>query len=244
MILLVFVLSSFFVSNFVNATELSQIPALKSYVNDYAHVIQESQKLDLILNDFQKKTGNQIFILTINSLNGEDITDYSMRVAEAWKAGQKKQDNGVIILMAKNDHKIRIEVGYGLEGLLPDITASNIVRKVIIPYFKESRYSDGLVAGTLSIISVIAPKYKLNDLGKLRQKRQSKGSPWFHLILFALLFLFSPRGGILYLLLGGLGGSRRGGGYFGGYTGGGSGFGGFGGGSGGGFGGGGASGSW
>jgi uncharacterized protein len=103
---------------------------------------------------FEQETGHQVALLTIPSLEGEDIEGFSIRVAESWKIGKKGFDNGAILLIAKNDRKLRIEVGYGLEGVLPDAIASRIVREVIVPHFRADNFPGGIEAGVDAILKV------------------------------------------------------------------------------------------
>lgn len=205
----------------------SAIPTLDSWVNDYANVIRDETKYEIeaVLKNYQEKTGNQIFVLTVASI-GEypSIEDYSLAVAETWKAGTKGVDNGIIIVVAVNDRLTRIEVGYGLEGKLPDAIAGRIVRGSMLPYFKNSDYDSGIKSAVSSIIEYIGTQKLSNS--------KSKGKDSLGLIIMLLLFLsgrffFFPFFGFPFSGRGGFGGS-----------------GGFGGGGGGGFGGGGSSGSW
>ena len=214
------------------------VPPLKSRVVDLAGILTPSQiyKLEEKLYLFEKRTSNQIAVLTIPSLEGEDIEEYSIKVAEKWKLGIKGKDNGVLLLVAMKERKIRIEVGYGLEGALPDILAFNIIRTQIAPYFKKGRYYEGILTGVESIIDAIkgeyvaeAPPERAHETGK------SIGS-LLTFIFLILLFLLPGRGRMGWFWAGvGMGSFFRGGR--------GGGFGGFGGG-GGSFGGGGASGGW
>lgn len=215
----------------------SDLPRLDSWVNDYANIIspKAESKLKAALYDYENQTGNQIFVLTTNTLEPYGtIEDYSIALASKWKAGSKGVDNGVIIVVAPNEKKVRIEVGYGLEGKLPDIIAGRIIRDYILPNFKDGNYDAGIMSGVYNIIKYIGTQ-KLSE-PNIKQ-RQGRNNPIviiiFLLLFFGRIFIFPFFG-----FFGGFGGGRGG---FGGSSGG---FGGFGGGGGGGFGGGGASGSW
>ena len=105
-------------------------------------------------------------IAIFESIEGWDIEEFSIRLAEKWKIGQKGKDNGIIILVALKERKIRIEVGYGLEGVVPDITARDIIDRKIVPYFKKSDYFHGLKEGVDSLIKAIGGKYKVEDDNK------------------------------------------------------------------------------
>lgn len=131
-----------------------EVPPLEGRVNDHAGLLSPAVKQQLTerLAAHEQATGTQLAILTIASLEGTPIEDYSIRVVEAWKLGKKGQDNGVLILVAKNDRKMRIEVGYGLEGTLPDITAGRIVRDIMAPRFRQGDYEGGIVRSVEAVI--------------------------------------------------------------------------------------------
>jgi uncharacterized protein len=114
----------------------------------------KTQQLEERLARFEKETGHQIAVLTIPSLEGDPLEDFSIRVAETWKIGQKGFDNGAILLIAQKERKLRIEVGYGLEGVFPDAIASRIIREVIVPRFREGNFSPGIEAGVDAILQV------------------------------------------------------------------------------------------
>jgi len=228
------------------------VPRLKGAVNDNANIINsnDEQKLEALLRDVEAKTSSQIALLTISSLEGENLEDYSMRIAQTWKLGQKEFDNGVLLLVAFNEKKIRIEVGYGLESIITDAKSGFIIRNYIVPGFKKGDFVGGITNGLLAISGLVTNEFEITDeqLAKYNQQQKAgkrKQIP-FGLIVFLFMFVFGGlgrgkrRGGLFTALFLGsmLGGGRsRGGSGFGG------GFGGFSGG-GGGFGGGGASGGW
>jgi uncharacterized protein len=215
-------------------------PRADGYVTDRAGLLSSSARADLetALRAFEDKTSNQVVVATFPSLEGDSLEDFSMRLAEAWKAGRKNRDNGVIFLIFKNDRKMRIEVGYGLEGVLPDALAGQIISQVVVPYFRTGDYSGGILAGSDAIMKATQGEFK----GVTKKNKPDVAARL--IVLFGVFFLFhlfaranSNR----------IGGRRGGGGFFvpmgGGFRSGGGGFGGFSGG-GGGFGGGGASGGW
>ena len=147
----------------LSALTLASIPAKPSgYVNDYAHMLTMSQAQNIAtqLKNFDQKTSNQIVVATFNSLNGQPLEDFSMKLAEKWKIGSKAHDNGVILLIIKNDKKIRIEVGYGLEGALPDALAGVIIRHQIAPYFTTQDYNRGIENGVKGIMQATRGEYK------------------------------------------------------------------------------------
>ncbi|MFA5160191.1 MAG: TPM domain-containing protein [Candidatus Omnitrophota bacterium] len=204
------------------------------YVTDRAGLLSSSAKasLEATLRAFEEKTSNQVVVATFPSLEGDSLEDFSMRLAEAWKAGQKRRDNGVIFLIFKNDRKIRIEVGYGLEGVLTDALSGQIIREIVAPYFRKGDYSGGIVAGTDAIMKATQGEFK----GK-PQKDQSRTAGKL-VFLFGVFFLFhlwarsnskrigGHRGRYVGFLPMGGGFRSRGGGSFGGFSGGGGGFGG------------------
>ena len=129
------------------------VPALTGRIVDNAAIMNDSDKNDLIkyLDSLENTTGIQIAVLTIPSLEGEDLESYSYSVAHEWKLGQKDKDNGVLLLISVNDHKIRIEVGYGLEEKLTDAKCGLIIRNVIAPEFRKGNYSTGIMEGVKNI---------------------------------------------------------------------------------------------
>lgn len=221
------------------------VPPLKARVTDLAGVISPTErvKLEEKLYFFETKTSNQIVVLIIPSLKGESLEDYSIKVTDKWKLGDQNKENGILLLISINDRRVRIEVGYGLEGALTDLISSSIIRNEIAPGFRSGSYYSGIDAGITSIMLATRNEYKA-DPRKYQRSRRETGSSFGSLIifiLFFLLFLISGRRGRRGLFWALLGASMfRGGGSGGGF---GGGFGGFSGG-GGGFGGGGASGGW
>lgn len=164
-----------------------EVPQLRGRVNDYANLLSPgvSQRLEQALADFERSDSTQIVVLTINSLEGESLEEYSIRVAEAWRIGQTKLDNGAILLIAKQERKIRIEVGRGLEGVLTDLVSGRIIRGDISPYFKKNDYDSGITAGVSSIMQVVRGEYRAQP----RDLKQGKKSaePVFTLLVFLLV---------------------------------------------------------
>jgi len=136
------------------AAEAVKIPVPRGYVNDYGNMISSSAEADLTakLKNFEETDSTQIVVLTVPSLEGEPLEDYSIRVAEAWKIGQKVKDNGILFLVSREDRKMRIEVGRGLEGKLTDLTAGRIIDLVVKPKFKAEDYDGGFTAGVTALI--------------------------------------------------------------------------------------------
>jgi uncharacterized protein len=144
-------------SPFAAAFTLAVPSAPEARVNDYAGMLSQDAKasLESYLAGIENKTGIQIVVAAFPSLEEESLEDYSIRLAEKWKIGQKGKDNGVILLIFKQERKLRIEVGYGLEEKLPDATASAIIRNVIAPYFKTGDYDSGVTAGVQAIANTV-----------------------------------------------------------------------------------------
>ena len=221
-------------------------------VNDYTNTLSagETAALEQKLVAFNDSTSTQIAVVLIQSLEGYDVADYAVRLAEKWGIGQDKKNNGIILLVSIGDRKMSIQTGYGVEGALPDAIARRIIENSIKPAFKQGAYYQGLDAGTNDIIAYTKGEYK-NDGPRVQKKGDGA---LFLIVVLIMIFIFVigiKSGGSNGQVIGGRGAaspfwwllmSENGG--SGGSFGGGSdsgGFGGFGGGS---FGGGGASGSW
>lgn len=219
-------------------------------VVDLAGIMDQNSRLSLesYLAQIEKATTAQIVVLTLNSLDGEDIEGFSIRTAERWKLGVKGKDNGILITVAVKDRKYRIEVGYGLEQIIPDSLAGTIGRTYFVPEFRQGRYSAGIIKAVHEIGSRIAKSHGVevkNIPENFKRSKQEKPSLLKMIFMGAIaigvliLFILNPQLFLMTLLL--LSSGRGGGGWSSG-----GGFGSSGGFSGGGgsFGGGGASGSW
>ncbi len=222
-----------------------EVPKLQGRVNDHANLLQPAQRaqLESRLAAYEESSGNQFVLLTVRSLEGDPIEDFSIRIAEAWKLGSKQEDNGLILLVALEDRQMRVEVGYGLEGNIPDVIASRIIRNVLTPAFRQGDYYGGINQAFGALMKAASGEAVPEAAGPVRRGRESQpANPWvtgFSLLVTLLVLSMSwlsPGRRRRFGYYGGMGG-----GHFGGR--GGFGGGGFGGG-GGGFGGGGASGNW
>ena len=140
------------------ADGLAPIPALATRVTDLTQTLSSGERaaLEAKLADWEARTTNQLAVLLVPTTQPEPIEAYSIRVADAWKIGRKGNDNGVLLVVAKNDRKVRIEVGYGLEGTLTDATSRRIIAETIAPQFREGRFAAGIGAGIDRIIEVVA----------------------------------------------------------------------------------------
>ena len=228
-------------------------PVPEHYLNDYAGVLSATtaQRLDKKLEDFERETSNQILVAIYSRMQSDSsIEDYTVRVAQSWRVGQKLKNNGAVLFVFTQDRKMFLQVGYGLEGALPDILAKRIIENEIKPRFKAGDFDGGVSASVEAIIAATRGEYK--GSGQTAGGQANSGTPLATLVFFgvlavAILLVAARRRGY-----GGYGGwTMGGGGFSGGGWGGGSGGWGGGGGSGGGFsaggggfGGGGAGGSW
>jgi uncharacterized protein len=132
------------------------VPPLRGRVNDYAGMLpaDRARALEERLTRFEAETGHQIVVLTLPTLQGDSLEDFSIRVAESWKIGKKGFDNGAILLIVRDDRRLRIEVGYGLEGVLPDAIANRIINQVITPRFRSGDFAGGIEAGVDTMFKV------------------------------------------------------------------------------------------
>ncbi|OGX83476.1 methanol dehydrogenase [Hymenobacter lapidarius] len=230
-------------------------------VNDLANLMQpgEADALERKLVAYNDSTSSQIAVVTVPSLEGDEIASYAQKLYQAWGIGSKENNNGILILVANQEHVARIQTGYGLEGAVPDAIAKRIISNTMVPAFRQNQYYAGLDRATDQLIALAKGEYKADpeDVRPQRGRRSSGSGPPFWLIIGILVLVFvllrkrgggggrgnrGIGGGFIPPILfgGGFGGGGFGGGG-GGFGGGGGGFGGFGGGS---SGGGGASGSW
>jgi uncharacterized protein len=161
------------------------------WVHDEAGILSDGARAELesILKAERDSTSNQIAVLTVPSLEGEDIDGYSIRVTDEWKLGKKDTDNGVLLLIAVQDRKVRIEVGLGLEGVLTDALSSRIIRNEIAPHFRQGDNDGGVRAGVLSIIQAIKGQYVNNDGPRKKRSR----SPWSTLIFVIIMIIIMSR---------------------------------------------------
>ena len=241
-----------------------KFPALTGRVVDEAHVLpaDEAARLTQKLADLEARTSRQLVVVTVNSLQGDDISDYGYKLGRAWKIGQQGTNNGTLFIIAPTEHQTRIEVGYGLEGILTDAMTSVILNSQVLPRFKAGDMPGGIEAGANALIEQMTLDPSEAEKKAAAAKAQVEQQPaGYHYVrhsnpfgwIFPLIFVFFVFGGIFGRRRGGggglwpllflgsmMGGGGRGGGDWGGGGGGGGGFSG----GGGSFGGGGSSGSW
>ena len=216
----------------------SPFPKPLGAVNDYASLIPEKEErmMGNISREVLQKTGTAIVIATVDTVGDSDYETYANELYANWGIGKKGDDKGVLIFLTKKERKVRIETGYGVEGILPDGLAGQILDDYVVPFLKKGDYGKGLLNGTLAVSQIVAKDAGVKITGqspytpRYRSRRTSLGSRLFSFLFFIILFLLVMRNPFLlpFLLLGmgGRGGSLRGG-SFGGFSGG---FGGFGGG--------------
>ncbi len=245
----VFVLSAVFVFAAFNLFGLSYDSLTASgWVNDFAGIIDEGNKAKLtsLIGELNQKTSAEIAVVTLSSLEGEEISDFTLKLFTKWGIGKKGKDNGIMILTAVAERKVWITTGYGVEGVIPDSAAGEIIRSEMLPRFKSGDMGGGIYAGAYAIAMKIAAEQNVQLTGQyVPVQAASSGvaatplQKLFSLIFIIVMIIVFIRHPWLFLLLLSTGRYGGGGGGFGG--GGGGGFGGFGGGS---SGGGGAGGSW
>ncbi len=234
------------------AAESLQIPPLTSPVVDQARMMtaEDWATLDALIRDFHQLGHGQIQVLTLPNLAGLPIEQASIQIVDRWKLGDKKRDDGVLILVAAQERRMRIEVGQGLEGVLPDIKAKRIIEDVMVPIFRQGSPSKGILVGTFQVMKTIDPEFNpesvntglASDMDSQPESLTDRFPGLFILVFVVFMILMSflrPRRRSFWGGYGGWGGGGFGGGGWGGGSSGGGWSGG-----GGGFSGGGASGSW
>jgi uncharacterized protein len=175
----------------IKAYPLDVPSAPTGYVNDRAGMLDAASRAELEqkLKSFEETTSNQVIVATFPSLEGESLEDFSIRLAEKWKIGQKGRDNGAILLIFKNDRKLRIEVGYGLEGALPDATSKSIIENVITPRFKQGDFKGGIFAGIDAMMAATKGEYRAPEP---QPYRRGLGD-WLSMLFVIFIFLiFMP----------------------------------------------------
>jgi len=214
-------------------------PRPEGAINDFANVISPDKKrpMELLAREVLEKTGTSVVVATVKSIGDNDLTDYANRLYEQWGIGKKGEDKGVLILLAVEERRIRIETGYGVEGILPDGLVGNILDRYVVPKLKQNNYDEGMANALVAVSQVIAKDADVSLTGSPTsspsrypaRKREASPLSLIMLVIVIALLLGTRQGRrmlpfiILMLMMGG----RGGGGGFGGFSGG---FGGFGGG--------------
>ena len=185
------------------------VPALSSRVTDVTGTLTAEQKgsLEQRLAAFEARKGSQIAVLMLSSTKPEEIEQYSIRVAEAWKIGRKGTDDGLILVVAKDDRRLRIEVGYGLEGAIPDAVAKRVISETITPRFKAGDYYGGISAGVDQLIKLVdGEKLPAPSVSSPASDHATSSRDFTGYLIPAFIFILVA-GGVLRALLGRLGGA-------------------------------------
>jgi uncharacterized protein len=215
-----------------------EVPKLNTRILDQAKLIDAAskQQINQLLAGHEKASSNQVIVVTLKVLQGYSIEQAGVDMGRAWGVGQKEQDNGIVLILAQAERKVRIEVGYGLEGIMTDAVSATIIQEYMLPRFKTGDFSGGLLVGTQAIVAALGGEY-IAPAPKSKKAGNGSGLPS---LIFMLIFMaFAAMGRIggrrgrsslwllpLILLGGSSGGRSSGGGGFGGFSGGGGGFGG------------------
>jgi uncharacterized protein len=224
---------------FVPASLLATLPQPKGFVNDFAHVLSQDTQTSLenMLSAFETSTNNEVAVVTLPSLDGEPVENVAVSLFEKWGIGKKGKDNGVLFLIAPNERKVRIEVGYGLEGAINDALAGRIMDEAVIPRFRAGDMDLGIAAGTLAIVKTISSKEGLDfdadsaygaGAASLAPDVKEKSGPFELigkiLIFLVMIYLFIRHPWLFLFFLSSVGrgsiGGRGFGGSFGGFGGG------------------------
>jgi len=192
---------------------LRPVPPLAARVNDLAQTLSpaEQQALEAKLADWETRTGNQLAVLIVPTTQPEPIEAYSIRVAETWKLGRKGNDNGALFLVAKNDRKMRIEVGYGFEGTLTDVTSRRIIAEDVAPLFREGKFAAGINAGVDRITKVVTEGKPLPPRQSAAKPKADAGGFDFGTLMLILFIVVPVVGMVLRSMFGKLAGSTVGG---------------------------------
>jgi uncharacterized protein len=179
------------------------IPPLRARVTDLTNTLSpaDAQGLEAKLAAWEQQSGNQLAVLIVPSTKPEPIEAYSIRVADAWKIGRKGQDNGALLLLAKDDKKVRIEVGYGLEGSLTDATSRRIIAETMAPFFRQGQFAQGINAGVDQIMAVVNKGEPLAAKPAPKPQSRSGGFP-FEMLLIVAFVIVPVLGGILRRIFG------------------------------------------
>ena len=178
----------------------AKVPALKGRVNDYANIINSGteEKLSVYLQQLDEQQGVQIAVLTVPSIEGEDIASYSMKVAEQWKIGNSTTDKGALLVVAYQERALRIETGYGLEDKLTDAKCGLIIRNVIIPRFKDGDYSEGILLGVQNMGGIATDNAELVSRSVQNEDNDDDFGGIVFMIIWLIFFfvIIGSKGGI------------------------------------------------
>ncbi|MEG0970315.1 MAG: TPM domain-containing protein, partial [Acidaminococcaceae bacterium] len=195
--LLILAIQLVFAAGASAAVQVPPKPTSSIYVQDYAQVLSSQSKaaINAYIKDLDKKTTAQVVVVTIPSLDGQALEDYSLELMRQWGIGNKTKNNGVLLLVVVNDRQSRIEVGYGLEGALPDGLTGRIQDQAMLPYFKQGQYDKGINRGYVNIVNTVAKEYnvQLDDIKSSSTGQEQagvtqalNGLPWWQKLLLAV----------------------------------------------------------
>lgn len=214
-IVIALLLMTFILPGNINASTTKYSPTSKFYINDFADILNTSTEENIFNTSrvIDERTTAQLVVVTVPSLDGRDIESYANELFREWKIGNKEKNNGILLLISKEDRKIRIEVGYGLEGALPDSKAGRILDDIAIPYLKENDYDSAVNNVEEELKGIIYKEYGIEG-GYDNYTEEEGNNIWsvvggiIVMIIMAILFIKNPW---LFLFMGGRGGSGRGG---------------------------------
>ncbi|MCF8056691.1 MAG: TPM domain-containing protein [Desulfocapsa sp.] len=168
-----------------------EVPPLTGRINDTAAMLSQQTvaNLDTLLASLEVSDSTQLVVLTIPSLEGEVLEEYSLKVAETWGIGQKGHDNGALLLISRDDRKLRIEVGYGLEGTLTDLTAGRIINGVIVPNFKKGRFDQGISDGVQAMIQAVKGEFDASGVVASGKSKEFDPAGIIVMLFFAFSFI-------------------------------------------------------
>ncbi len=180
------------------------VPALRARVTDLTNTLSpaDAQGLDAKLAAWEQQTGNQLVVLVVPTTKPEPIEAFSIRVADAWKIGRKGQDNGALLVVAKDDKRLRIEVGYGFEGVLTDITSRRIIAETIAPFFRQGQFAQGITAGVDQIIAVVNKGEPMAARPAAKPQARSGGGFPIEMLLIIVFVVVPVLGSILRRIFG------------------------------------------
>ena len=202
-----------------------EVPKLKTRILDQANLIDAAskQKINQLLAGHEKASSNQVIVVTLKDLQGYSVEQAGVEMGRAWGVGQKEQNNGIVLILAQAERKVRIEVGYGLEGVMTDAVSATIIQEYILPRFKTGDFSGGLLVGTQAIVAALGGEV-IAPVAKSRKSGDGSGLPsiifMFIFIAFAAMGRIGGRGGrgrsslwlLPLMILGGGSGGRSSGG--------------------------------
>jgi uncharacterized protein len=193
----IFIALSVFIFTGIGLCAEADFPDYTGYVNDYANILsgETKDKITALAGEIEAKTASQLAVLTIGTIAPLDIETYAVKLFEKWGVGQKGKNNGVLILLAVKDRQARIEVGYGLEGAIPDALAKNIIEKSMIPFFKAGDYNAGILQSEAIISKLIAKEYnvEISELENIKIEASSKKFSIFDFLFLTLVIIMVVR---------------------------------------------------